>query len=1037
MARKITDNTALTNFEDDWGGVYNSGANAGKEWGKSHAVIESAIKAKVSDIEGDISAILGSIGELASQIGSVANDMDAITNFLVVTDTTSTSLTSQVCSIGDGFWYRNGSSGPQRHVAVPVAPGQKVTLTVSSISGSFYTFLTSAYNPPYSNGNTMPLATSTNRSSALSTEPFTIVVPENSAWLALNTVGGDGSACTWDIVIKDSFENYLDHIENELTELSGNIQTLEEKMLIEINEGGHETLSSSLTSQMCSLGTSWYMATSGDHKNEQRHVAFAVTPGQTIILTPSQVSGSYYAFLTSSYNPPYANGNSIPFISGTSRNIFTTTDPMSITIPDGCSWLALTTVDGAGNACSWSIVAPNLIGRIEKRTSEISNEIEALREALSDATTIQGESKSSSSLTTRACSLGTSWYKTSGGSQSHVAFKVIPGQIVELTASATLGSYYGFLTSSYNPPYSNGNAIPYVSGTSRYSAASTNPFRLTIPENCAYIALTTVDGAGNAVSWTYKIIESIKTKIDAIDQLGTKIDDRTIIETPLDTSLIELTDWFINTDQKKWGQGQGRWQCKLIEIEEYAGNDIIITKNPNGACRYAFLRSDAKTNNTTPAYCKDVMTELSASDSPKTETIPIDAKFLYVYANADGTDVTPSLTLKLQIASLLIEKEYKKVADVDLTGLTVQDCSIGATTWYSEGTQSHIAFPVTAGEIYRIKSSYAQVALMTSSYSPPYSNNNAIPFASGETRRIIQNTQDGVIIIIPTGCAYMGFSVVYGGGTSSYTVEKLVVVSGNLKDLSANIPVKLRIAHWNVGHFALGTSYTSTITHEDYPVARQKWVEALNGINADILMLCEYSANIVNAEDEQEAINARLDIFGKIYNKYYIGSLPNATSYMRTAIFTNIALKNTKEVVYTHTVQGGRYYYCGEIMLGNTLVKLVETHLDWNQGNNGATYRAEQIQKLITDFADYPHVIIGGDWNVGNSNEYDAFVNAGYEMANHGWLGNINTYPAGDNPTSCLDNILCKGFKINGIKIVNDATLSDHCCIYADFTLIR
>ena len=298
MARKITDNTALSNFEDDWGGVYESGQNAGKEWGKSHAVIEQAIKDKVADIESSISAVSESIGELAEEIGNVAENIDAISNFLVVTDVVSTSLTSQVCSVGgDGKWYRNGSSGPQRHVAVAVKPGQKVTLTVSSTAESFYTFLTSAYNPPYTNGNTMPISTSTTRSSAPSTDPFTIDVPEGSAWIALNTVGGGGGACTWNIVVKETFGDYLDGIESELEELSGNIQTMEDVIMREINEGGHATLSSSLTSQLCSLGTSWYLANSGEHKNEQRHVAIAVTPGESIILTPSQVTGSYYAFL--------------------------------------------------------------------------------------------------------------------------------------------------------------------------------------------------------------------------------------------------------------------------------------------------------------------------------------------------------------------------------------------------------------------------------------------------------------------------------------------------------------------------------------------------------------------------------------------------------------------------------------------------------------------------------------------------------------------------------------------------------------------
>ena len=123
-----------------------------------------------------------------------------------------------------------------------------------------------------------------------------------------------------------------------------------------------------------------------------------------------------------------------------------------------------------------------------------------------------------------------------------------------------------------------------------------------------------------------------------------------------------------------------------------------------------------------------------------------------------------------------------------------------------------------------------------------------------------------------------------------------------------------------------------------------------------------------------------------------------------------------------------------DLYIGHTLIKVVETHLDWNQGNNGVTCRSAQIQKLIADFADYSHVIIAADFNVESMSEYDTFSAAGYSMVNNGYLGRINTYPAG-NPTSGLDNILYKGFSATSIHVVDNADLSDHCAIYADLSL--
>ena len=54
MAKKITDNTPIQNFEDDWGGTYQSGQNAGKEWGKTRGEVERVIKEKVASMETSI-----------------------------------------------------------------------------------------------------------------------------------------------------------------------------------------------------------------------------------------------------------------------------------------------------------------------------------------------------------------------------------------------------------------------------------------------------------------------------------------------------------------------------------------------------------------------------------------------------------------------------------------------------------------------------------------------------------------------------------------------------------------------------------------------------------------------------------------------------------------------------------------------------------------------------------------------------------------------------------------------------------------------
>ncbi len=246
---------------------------------------------------------------------------------------------------------------------------------------------------------------------------------------------------------------------------------------------------------------------------------------------------------------------------------------------------------------------------------------------------------------------------------------------------------------------------------------------------------------------------------------------------------------------------------------------------------------------------------------------------------------------------------------------------------------------------------------------------------------------------------------------------------------------KIRVALWNLGHFALGKHYDSKITHDNYAAMQQKWSEAIINIDADIFCCCEYNTKFVNSDNEHDAITARDAIFPQ-YQFAYIGSKPNAASYMQTAIFSRLPIKNIKQKVYRHTVQAGRYFQYGDLNINGKIVKVVATHLDFNQGANGATYRVDQIHELMDFFASAPYVIICADWNA-SLNNYDILIDGGYSMANHGIIGDVKTYPAGNNPTSVLDNIVCKGFEISSIQFVNDATLTDHMAIYADFSIIE
>lgn len=255
-------------------------------------------------------------------------------------------------------------------------------------------------------------------------------------------------------------------------------------------------------------------------------------------------------------------------------------------------------------------------------------------------------------------------------------------------------------------------------------------------------------------------------------------------------------------------------------------------------------------------------------------------------------------------------------------------------------------------------------------------------------------------------------------------------VPNRIAELEPTPFAKVRVCSWNIGHFALGTSYQTTITADNEAEMQTKWRTALNNLDADILLMCEYSTIFAKNPDVL-AKNAVFNCY-----KYGIeGTTPSATSYMRTATYGNIEPLNTFEDVFPNTSQAGRYYQCSDMYIGGALTKVVITHLDFGSTGASATNRTDQIARLIEDFKAYDHVIIAGDFNVSNSSEYDAFVTAGFNIVNHGYMGDIATYPAGAVLTA-LDNIIVKGFAISNIGKFDDSTLSDHDALFCELTMI-
>lgn len=263
------------------------------------------------------------------------------------------------------------------------------------------------------------------------------------------------------------------------------------------------------------------------------------------------------------------------------------------------------------------------------------------------------------------------------------------------------------------------------------------------------------------------------------------------------------------------------------------------------------------------------------------------------------------------------------------------------------------------------------------------------------------------------------------------TNHKKVVMSAQTKKAASPF-TKFTLASWNIGHFALGKHGDTQLTFEEAPQKMLEYRAFLNSVGADMVAVLEYSPDFVHASDGKPAISAREAVFGN-YAESQIGK---KYSYNCNCLFSNgFKVLGSEEKWYSVMVQK-RYYQVTNILMGRDTVKVVATHLDWNQGENGKAYRSQQIQELIKAFKNQKYVIFCADWNA-KASEYDAFLQAGYKMANHGLMGDLLSYPAGNDPQSPYDNIIAKGFAINNVQLFNRPELTDHMMIKASLTKLQ
>lgn len=145
----------------------------------------------------------------------------------------------------------------------------------------------------------------------------------------------------------------------------------------------------------------------------------------------------------------------------------------------------------------------------------------------------------------------------------HKALPVIEGEKYTLTPTNGYGMY-GLVTSSYTPPTSTTDNVPYVAGYSRTGVAQNTATTIIIPEGCAYIILVTKDGNGIKPNWS--VVK--KTTVNAFDA----IDDE--IET--------LQDEMSGLQEELDNFSKGFTPCSYIPIKESSASYMSLSAGSYG-----------------------------------------------------------------------------------------------------------------------------------------------------------------------------------------------------------------------------------------------------------------------------------------------------------------------------------------------------------------------------------------------------------------------------------------------------------------------
>lgn len=240
------------------------------------------------------------------------------------------------------------------------------------------------------------------------------------------------------------------------------------------------------------------------------------------------------------------------------------------------------------------------------------------------------------------------------------------------------------------------------------------------------------------------------------------------------------------------------------------------------------------------------------------------------------------------------------------------------------------------------------------------------------------------------------------------------------------LPLKLRVATYNVGHFNQGVAGGLEVRGEvvygkegKQRYARMElinWREWISQQSIDFLGVQEWNKYF----DEDGTLDAEQELLKPFYNNVYFG---DEHKWIYNGIATNYKLTNLRQRYW-----GGEYYaLIGDLKVGEKTITVMSLHIPWQK-----EWHTDALDAFLEEAQKYEYVIAMGDYNA-TDEEQMKFREAGFNMANggyQGWHGTTAGSLTLDGRSGGKDRNIDNIITSSNIKIMNVSVpytgLNDH-----------